>query len=177
MRNFFKIIILVINFFRNFNIGKHSVHFERVKRLRWERENSKSIEKLTFSQLESLKIHRYFHQEIDIWSEFFRQNNHLNRLHIHLWYIGDSELVEITGKLNLTKLTILQWHEPINIHVIGQLINAQKNLTSFHYWTDKNIQKEVNILRERYEIQWTVKNTTLSYWYGVSMEKLNANSS
>lgn len=157
----------------SFDIGKDSVHFKNVKRLRWERVTSSSIWKLSFSKLESLKIGEYRRHESHVWAEFFQRNTNLSRLHITMLdKMGYLSLVELTGKLpNLTKLTIIQQDEMLYVNVIGQLINANRNLRQFIFWTDKNIQNEVDILREQFEQQWIVQCNNYARWIGISFQK------
>lgn len=157
----------------NFNIGNESVHFEHVKRLRWERSNSTSIDRLSFARLESLKIDEYRRHEFQVWSEFFRKNVNLSRLHMCLLdETGYLQLVDLTSNLpNLTKLTIIQCYDMIYIDVIGQLINNHRNLEKLIFWTDKSIKNEVNILREQFANEWNIKDVEFARWDGVSFER------
>lgn len=155
-----------------FDIGNDAIHFAHVRRLRWERVTTDSIQLLSFSHLESLKINEYYQEDFHEWEAFLGKNGNLSRLHVTTVDETSCEhLVELTGKLQkLTKLTIIQFGK-IDVDAIGRIMHAREKLNEFVIWTNSFIKYQAKSLREQFGSEWHIEDTKFMSWNGVSIRR------
>lgn len=109
---------------------KETVHFENVKNLQMFEKAPNTLDKITFSQLESILMD---FNDNDEWMIFFKNHRNLNKLDIYR--VTEEQLLEITADLpDLMELKVqTDSYMHVDVDTIIQIIQNHKRLMKFSF--------------------------------------------
>lgn len=153
----------------DFEIKNRSVHFENVQNFKADSLSAGSIDKLTFSSLESVEI-KYDIKKFDKWVAFFKQNPQIRRLYLNFFdTISDEQLVGLISEL--PGLTEMKWgsYGSFNTRVISRVIQRLENLMKFEFSLNIYNEEDVDNFCKQFENEWHVARSP--YGNGILLVK------
>lgn len=144
-----------------------ALHFEKVQRFVLKTNNPRGIENLSFSNLESIRIH-YSPRLFDNWLAFFKKHPNLFRLHLqeHTSSNQSVQLEELTSVLpNLVEVT-MQYSNYISREDIAKFIETHDKLMKFRFFVRSYKAPDFDTLRDRFGDEWEITRSHAS-WPGL----------
>lgn len=153
------------------HVGNDTAHFEYVTHFEMLTYDPIHVERITFSNVESLKL-RYAQVNFNSWIEFFHNNQNISKLHMFLWYDDNVvPLVELTAELpNLIEMKF-DSSSPVSVDTIIQFIENHEKLMIFQFTIAKFELDDFNMLRVRFENEWRIQEIE-NHWKGFSFERI-----
>lgn len=146
--------------------------FECVKHLTLFSVSVDSIARLSFPNLESLKL-QYSPALVGVWIEFFKKHRTLKRLHLIEHFTGmKMQLLKITDELpNLMELSI-ECTSQVGAQTIEKCIENHGNLQKFQFAILNFKEEDAKRLKRRFENEWRLQEFThASKWKGLQFER------
>lgn len=136
------------------------IRFEHIKHFKLMDYRARSLEKVSFAQIESLEMF-YELQFRNHWIEFARRHSNLKRLNIVFNPLeGHSGLLEMAAELpDLVEITA-RFYKNINVAVINQLVDSHEKLWKITFLHNGLDQNEIDLIRQHFENTWTISNAT-----------------
>lgn len=150
-----------------------NVHFDHVKDFTLTISSPASIDKLSFSRLESLDI-KYSPNLIAKWVTFFRQHRNLTKLHLNEYHTKmNVQLVELGAELlNLVEMT-LHCTGYVSADSIIEFIETHEKLMRFEFSMVSYNKADFDTLRQHFRNDWHIQNTYRA-WAGLTFSRKNS---
>lgn len=155
------------------DIRNETVHFQHVKFLELKEFFVRSFEKISFSQLESVRM-EFMPNVLGASTEFFRRHSSLKCLHLSEYHAHTSlPLVELTAELpDLVEVTI-ECSTYVDVFTISRFIENHEKLTKFEFMIVNFEDRDLHFLREHFERKRWIVRDVQGKWRGLCFERDN----
>lgn len=139
-----------------FPIGNDAVCFENVKHFTVSSCYPKSMEKLSFHQLESFTVKHVATNNFDSFIRFLEKHRNLKRLNLEISGAVVNDVDAILDQLeNLLEIRIeFKWH--FDEEFISHVIQTHQKLNKFEFTTNLPMAGDFTDLRNRFEGEWDI---------------------
>lgn len=156
------------------DIGNDTIQFEHIKNFELRVMTPKSLDNISFSNLQSMMMF-YYPGMHSTWIEFFRRHTNLTYLDFKMYmYSGDVPFDEMTSFLPNLVVVLVDSIGYVSADSIIEFIESHDQLMKFQFTIRRYSDEDKERLRQRFEHEWDIQDCVSSSkdkWPGLSFER------